>query len=134
MDPLRNRLNIELQTISETWKLLQPFLGVDKCVDCECLQAGLTEIVMALEALPAEPVRDKLLTTIRRALDLSKLHGCLGCEPCDPADVLVSFYQARDAASEDERCCCGLSCADGSSVAPSTPESEVATVQFQTEN
>ncbi len=106
---MRNRLNIELHTISETWKVLQPFLGVDKCADCECLQAGLTEIVMALEALPAEPVRDTLLTTIRRALDLSNLHGCLGCDPCEPADILVSLYQARDAAGAKVRCDCGPS-------------------------
>ncbi|HEX9900054.1 MAG TPA: hypothetical protein VGC81_12590 [Candidatus Methylomirabilis sp.] len=115
-------MNTELQTISDTWKALQPFLSVDKCLDCECLQAGLTETVMALEALPAEPERDQLLTTIRRALDLSKTHGCLGCDPCEPADILVSFYQARDAASEDERCCCGPSCADESSVARGIPE------------
>ncbi len=102
-------MGTELMTISETWKALQPFLGVDKCVDCECLQAGLTEIVMALEALPAEPARDTLLTTIRRALDLSNLHGCLGCDPCEPADILVSFYQARDAARAKVRCDCGPS-------------------------
>ena len=119
---MRNKMGTELKTIVETWKALQPFLGVDKCVDCECLQAGLTELVMALEALPAEPERDKLLTAVRQAQDLSKLHGCLGCDPCEPADILVSFYQARDAASEDERSCCGPSCADESSVAPGTPE------------
>ena len=115
-------MGTELQTISETWKGLQPFLGVDKCVDCECLQAGLTEIVMALEVLPAEPVRDKLLITIRRALDLSKLHGCLGCEPCEPADILVSFYQARDAATASGQCGCSPSCTDGSSATRGTPE------------
>ncbi len=109
MVPLRKTMNTELQPISDTWKGLQPFLSVDKCVDCECLQAGLTEIVMALEALPEEPVRDKLLTTIRQALDLSKTHGCLGCDPCEPADILVSFYQARDAAGANVRCDCGPS-------------------------
>jgi hypothetical protein len=102
-------MNTELQTISDTWKDLQPFLSVDKCLDCECLQAGLTEIAMALEALPAEPVRDKLLTVVRQALDLSKTHGCLGCDPCEPADILVSFYQARDAARARVQCDCGPS-------------------------
>ncbi len=106
MDPLRNKLNIELQTISKSWKVLQPFLGVDKCVDCECLQAGLTELVMALEALPEEPERDKLLRSVRQGLDLSNLHGCLGCDPCEPADILVSFYQARDAAGAKLQCDC----------------------------
>ncbi len=114
-------MNIELRTIPETWKGLQSFLGVDKCVDCECLQAGLTELVMALEALPTEPERDKLLRSVRQGLDLSRIHGCLGCDPCEPADILVSFYQARDATSEVERCYCGPSCADGSSAAPGIP-------------
>ena len=115
-------MNTELQTISDTWKALQPFLGVDKCVDCECLQAGLTEIVMALEALPTEPVRDKLLTTIWRALDLSKLHGCPGCEPCEPADILVSLYRRRDAPSTAACCDCDPWWADGSSAARGTAE------------
>jgi len=115
-------MNTELQTISETWEGLQPFLGVDKCVDCECLQAGLTELIMALEAPGAEPDRDTLLAAIRQAQDLSRLHGCLGCEPCEPTDILISFYQARDAASEDERCSCGPSCMDGLSAPPGTPE------------
>lgn len=122
MDPSGNRMNIELQTISETWKALQPFLGVDKCVDCECLQAGLTELVMALEELPAEPERDKLLRSVRQELDLSKTHGCLGCDPCEPADILVSFYQARDAATPVGQCGCGPSCADGSSGVLGTTE------------
>ena len=103
------RQNADLGLIAETWTGLQPFLGVDKCVDCECLQAGLTELVMVLEGLPEEPVRDKLLTAVRQALDLSKLHGCLGCDPCEPADILVSFYQVRDAAGAKVRCDCGPS-------------------------
>jgi hypothetical protein len=108
------RIFLELQTISDTWKGLHPFLAVDKCVDCECLQAGLTELVMALEALPEEPEPDKLLRSIRQGLDLSKTHGCLGCDPCEPADILVSFYQARDAATVGGRCGCGPFCADSS--------------------
>ncbi len=108
-------MNTELQTISETWKGLQPLLGVDKCVDCECLQAGLTELVMALEALAAEPERGHLLTEVRQALALSRLHGCFGCDPCEPADILVSFYHVRDAATAGRQCGCGPSCADGSS-------------------
>ncbi len=106
---MRKRMNTELQTISETWKGLQPFLGLDKCVDCECLQAGLTELVMALEALAAEPERGQLLTEVRQAWELSRLHGCFGCDPCEPADILVSFYQARDAIGAKVRCDCGPS-------------------------
>jgi hypothetical protein len=117
-------MRTELKTISKTWKALQPFLGVDRCVDCECLQAGLTEIVMALDALPAEPVRDKLLTVVRRVLDLSRTHGCLGCDPCEPADILVSFYQARDAATAGGQCDCGPRCADGSSTARGISETK----------
>lgn len=106
---------MDLAIIEETWDSLQPFLAVDKCVDCECLQAGLTELVMALDALPPEPERDKHLTAVRQALDLSKLHGCVGCDPCEPADVLVSFYRARDAAGMPAGSGCGPSRTGGTS-------------------
>ena len=85
-----------LRTIEEARNSLQPFLGVEKCVGCECLQAALTELMMALEALPTDPKKEELLKAVRRSLDLSNLHGCLGCVPCDPVDVLASFYRVRD--------------------------------------
>ncbi|MGE5850559.1 MAG: hypothetical protein ACM362_10560 [Candidatus Methylomirabilota bacterium] len=115
-------MTTDLELIRKTWSSLQPFLGVDKCVDCECLQAGLTEIVMALEALPEEPERDTLLRSVREGLDLSKTHGCLGCDPCEPADVLVSFYQTRDAACAERQWRCRPSCTDASSAPRDTPE------------
>lgn len=104
----------DLRVNGEAWDTLQPFLGVDKCVSCECLQAALTELLMALEALPASVEQERLLTAMRGGLDLLHLHGCLGCEPCEPADALVSFYLAYDeTASAAGRCGCGPSCADG---------------------
>jgi hypothetical protein len=102
----------DLRLIEETWHSLQLFLGVEKCAGCECLQAGLTELVMALEAMSANLGGEMLLKVVRSALDLSKLHGCLGCDPCEPADVLASFYRARDARDAAARCGCGPSCTD----------------------
>ncbi|MBI4841050.1 MAG: hypothetical protein HY803_08250 [candidate division NC10 bacterium] len=103
----------ELTLIGGAWNTLQPFLGVDKCVGCECLQAALTELLMALEALPPSAEQERLLTAVRGGLDLLNLHGCLGCDPCGPADALVSFYRARDATAMAGRCACGSSCTDG---------------------
>ena len=103
----------ELRVVGEAWDALQPFLGVDKCVGCECLQAALTELLMALEALPVSSEQENLLTAVRDGLDLLNLHGCLGCEPCEPADALVSFYRARDDATQaGGGCACGPSCTD----------------------
>jgi hypothetical protein len=105
-------MTTDLHLIAEAWDTLRPFLSVDKCVGCECLQAALTELLMALEALPTEPHQEKLLTAVRSGLDLLNLHGCLGCEPCEPAFALVSFYRARDAVETAGRCACGPSGTD----------------------
>lgn len=105
----------DLGPIRETWERLRPFLDVERCADCECLQAGLTEVVMRLEEHPDTPGRDALLAAVRAGQDLSRLHGCLGCDPCEPADILVSSYQARDAVTAGGHCGCGASCADDSS-------------------
>jgi hypothetical protein len=96
---------------------LQPFLGVDKCVNCECLQATLTELLMALEELPVETGREDLLASIREVQDVSNVHGCLGCDPCEPADLLVAFYRRGDAPPATERCGCDPGC-PGESSAP----------------
>jgi hypothetical protein len=89
---------------------LQPFLGVAKCVNCECLQATLTELLMTLEELPAESGREDLLASIREVQDLSNVHGCLGCDRCEPADLLAAFYRRREAAPANQPCDCGFSC------------------------
>ncbi len=114
-EPVLARANqgADLRLIEETWQALRPFLEVDKCVDCECLQAALTELVMGLEDLPATPGRESLFTLVRGAVDLSKLHTCLGCDPCEPADLLASFYRRRDAGEAAAHCGCGPSCANG---------------------
>lgn len=107
----------DLRLIGETWNALQPFRGVEKCAGCECLQAAVTELVMTLEGLPVEPGRERLLMAVRDGLDLSNLHGCLGCDPCEPADVLSAFYRACDAREAAVGCDCGSSCPDGASAA-----------------
>ena len=103
----------DLRLFEETWHSLQVFLRIEKCAGCECLQAGLTELVMALEAMPANFGGPTLLATVRNALDLSRLHGCLGCDPCEPADILAGFYRACEAGEGSARCDCGPSCTDG---------------------
>jgi hypothetical protein len=89
------------------WERLRPFVEVERCADCECLQAGLTELVMRFEEHPDSSEKDALLATVRAGQDLSRLHGCLGCEPCEPAESLAVFYRTSDAAATAARCDCG---------------------------
>ena len=103
----------DLRLFEEIWHSLRAFLSIEKCATCECLQAGLTELVMALEAMPANFGGPTLLSTVRDALDLSSLHGCLGCDPCEPADILAEFYRACETGEGSDRCGCGPSCTDG---------------------
>lgn len=110
-----------LGRIRETWERLRPFLEVERCADCECLQAGLTELVMRLEEHLDSPERDALLATVRAGQDLSRLHGCLGCEPCEPAETLAVFYRASDAAATAARCDCGSGCEHGTTGLKTSP-------------
>ena len=59
----------------------------EACWSCECLQGFLTQLEldateeakMFLEVYKVRPER---------------LHGCLGCEPCPPADLFATYLRA----------------------------------------
>lgn len=89
----------DLRQVLGTWRALQPFRRADTCRACECLQGALAELRLTLEELPASPERDRALGEIREAQAVGELHGCRGCEPCDPGDLLADFYRARNASA-----------------------------------
>ena len=85
----------ELQRIQRCWEALQPALALEQCGGCECLQGALAELLLALEELPEVPDRLRLSELIRAARASKDLHGCLGCVPCNPGDLLAGFYRAQ---------------------------------------
>jgi hypothetical protein len=86
-----------LRLIETTWNGIQPCLHEEKCVECECLQGALMEIRLALEDLPATADQDRLLSGVRHAMNGRSPHACLGCDPCNPGNILADFYRAQQA-------------------------------------
>ena len=95
-----------LQLISDTWNTLQPYVREEKCSACECLQGVLVELRMVLEELPEGKEREALLSAIAQAMTVHSLHTCLGCEPCNPSDILADFYRAQQAQAAAPACSC----------------------------
>ena len=92
------------------WNALRPFLVQEQCRTCECLQGALTELRLALEDLPVTVDQAWLLQSVEGALLRDAPHSCLGCDPCEPGNILAAFYRAQSAATQTGRCACGSSC------------------------
>jgi hypothetical protein len=97
---------LELQMIGEAWNILQPFVREKKCAGCECLQGALMELSLGLEDLAPSDERQQLLTAITGGMAMQDRHGCLGCEPCTPGDVLAAYYRRQQAQEVLSSCAC----------------------------
>ncbi len=97
----------DLDLITKTWHTLRPFTAQEKCATCECLQGALVELQMALEDLPPTADPGGLPTLIQAALSKGEPHACQGCQPCNPADTLASFYRERQRREAAAACACG---------------------------
>jgi hypothetical protein len=60
---------------------LTEYWAIEKCRGCECLQGVLTQLGLDFPDLNEQIGK---LTT-------NKLHKCLGCEPCPPAEAWVKY-------------------------------------------
>ncbi len=87
-----------LRLIETTWNAILPCLREEKCSRCECLQGALMEIRLTLEDLPRSADQERLLSEVRHAMNVRSPHACLGCEPCNPGNILADFYRAQQAA------------------------------------
>lgn len=65
----------------ELLKELSRYLIVDKCMACECLHAALMQLRLE---------HPELAGGINRFAE-EKLHSCLGCDPCPPADLWKKY-------------------------------------------
>ena len=99
-------MSANLPPIETTWIALQPFVHEEKCSACECLQGALVELRLSLEELPAGPEQEQLLAAIGRAVHAGAPHACLGCEPCNPGNILADFYRQQQAQASAAQPCC----------------------------
>jgi len=97
----------DLPLIAKTLDALRPAIADDKCAGCECLQGAVVELRMALEDLPTDARQAELLAQVEAASRRGERHACLGCQPCNPGDILARYYlerQAREAATHSACC------------------------------
>jgi len=60
----------------------------EACWSCECLQGFLTQ-------LEPDATNDARLLLGDYKVRPERLHGCLGCEPCPPAEVFADHLRNR---------------------------------------
>ena len=99
-------MSANLPPIETTWIALQPFVHEEKCSACECLQGALMELRLSLEEFPASPEREQRLVEIGKAMHAGAPHACLGCEPCNPGNILADFYRQQQAQASAAQPCC----------------------------
>jgi hypothetical protein len=92
--------------VAATWDALQPLVGDEKCSGCECLQGALVELKLTLEELPDGPEQARLLSGIGKAMQLGAPHACLGCQPCNPGNILADSYRQQQAQAAAAQPCC----------------------------
>ena len=99
-------MGADLRLVAATWNALQPLVGEEKCSACECLQGALVELKLALEELPEGPEQARLLSGIGKAMQVGAPHACLGCQPCNPGNILADFYRQQQAQASAAQPCC----------------------------
>jgi hypothetical protein len=99
-------MSANLPLIEKTWDALQPFVHEEKCSACECMLGALVELRLSLEELPASPEQDQLLAAIGNAMQVGAPHACLGCQPCNPSNILADFYREQQAQATAVQPCC----------------------------
>ncbi|UCD50266.1 MAG: hypothetical protein JSW27_22400 [Phycisphaerales bacterium] len=60
----------------------------EACWSCECLQGIITQLELDAAA-------DAKLLLETYEVRPERLHGCLGCDPCPPAEAFVDYRKTR---------------------------------------
>jgi len=75
--------------VSHQLNALKKSVIIEECWNCECFQGFLAELEGDME----EGVYVEELGTLH--VERSKVHACLGCQPCPPAAVYSKYLAAR---------------------------------------
>jgi len=61
----------------------------EQCRTCDCFLGFLTQL-----ALDADSDVSDILAEFK--IERDAMHGCLGCEPCPPAEAYARYLQKKD--------------------------------------
>lgn len=59
-----------------------------ECRTCDCLQGFLTQIELDTDKKTA-----RLIDSFK--VDRERMHGCLGCDPCPPAEAFSKYMREQ---------------------------------------
>ncbi|MFQ6014796.1 MAG: hypothetical protein ACE5NP_05075 [Anaerolineae bacterium] len=81
------------ETTQSVLTSLAAYYRLERCRECECLQGALVQLSLESE--------DEGLQAEIESLQVarSEMHGCLGCDPCPPADLLAEYLLSGAACS-----------------------------------
>jgi hypothetical protein len=71
--------------IAERIKRLRGLTVKEECRSCDCLQGYLTQLELDY------PEATDLIEPLK--VPREKLHGCLGCDPCPPAEAFGDYLR-----------------------------------------
>jgi hypothetical protein len=81
---------LSFEAIKKLLQDLESSVTRPECRSCACFQSFVTQ----LELDAQEDVSD---LTRPFKVSRSEMHGCLGCDPCPPADVFSAYLRLRKA-------------------------------------
>ncbi|MFQ6082057.1 MAG: hypothetical protein ACE5WD_01715 [Candidatus Aminicenantia bacterium] len=74
--------------IKEIIDKLRKWHEIEECRTCECLQGALTQLGIDGGAEIREIIKNMLVNK-------QKMHECLGCDPCPPAEIFSSYLKKK---------------------------------------
>lgn len=77
---------MEKERAREHLDRLSEYMETEKCRECECLQGAFAQLRTDWPEL-GEDI-DELVT--------EKVHSCLDCDPCPPADIWEEYLRERE--------------------------------------
>lgn len=84
----RSQKRLTKDDVDALLKRLEHQMPRQECWSCECLQGFLAQL-----ELDAADDAGPLLTKHR--ITPKKIHPCLGCEPCPPAEIFAEYLMRR---------------------------------------
>lgn len=77
---------MKIEKAREYLEKLKQYWEIEKCTHCECLLGALIQLKLDWPELKEE--MDKLIS--------DKMHECLGCETCPPAEAWEEYLKERE--------------------------------------
>lgn len=87
---------LQQTNLEQLIKKLKKSAIIEECWDCECFQGLIAQLEMDFDEATASPQLKSLI------IEAEKLHYCLGCDPCPPAELYSHYLIEKAGLGKDE--------------------------------